>query len=66
MEILPTTNRPLVEARLKPTDIDVVREGQPERLRFSALNARSTPSFSRCRRIVWLMRRHSSGIIVLS
>ncbi|NKL73137.1 HlyD family type I secretion periplasmic adaptor subunit [Rhizobium leguminosarum bv. viciae] len=43
MEILPTTNRPLVEARLKPTDIDVVREGQPARLRFSALNARLTP-----------------------
>ncbi|WP_245484551.1 hypothetical protein [Rhizobium leguminosarum] len=41
MEILPTTNRPLVEARLKPTDIDVVREGQPARLGFSALNARS-------------------------
>nr|WP_064251325.1 HlyD family type I secretion periplasmic adaptor subunit [Rhizobium leguminosarum]OAP88079.1 hemolysin D [Rhizobium leguminosarum] len=43
MDILPTTNRPLVEARLKPTDIDVVRQGQPARLRFSALNARLTP-----------------------
>ncbi|MBB6488513.1 HlyD family type I secretion periplasmic adaptor subunit [Rhizobium lusitanum] len=43
MEILPTSKRPLVEARLKPTDIDVVRVGQPARLRFSALNARYTP-----------------------
>lgn len=43
MEILPTVSRPLVEARLKPTDIDIVRQGQPARLRFSALNARLTP-----------------------
>lgn len=43
MEILPTTKRPLVEAHLKPTDIDVVHVGQAARLRFSALNARLTP-----------------------
>lgn len=43
MEILPTTKRPLVEARLKPTDIDVVHVGQSARLRFSALNTRYTP-----------------------
>ena len=43
MEILPTSKRPLVEAKLKPTDIDVVQIGQAARLRFSALNARYTP-----------------------
>lgn len=43
MEILPTTKSPLVEARLKPTDVDVVHVGQQARLRFSALNARYTP-----------------------
>ena len=43
MEILPTTSRPLVEARLQPNDIDAVRRGQPARLRLTALNARLTP-----------------------
>ncbi|WP_245461294.1 HlyD family type I secretion periplasmic adaptor subunit [Rhizobium sp. WSM1325] len=43
MEILPTTKRPLVEARLQPIDIDVIHIGQRARLRFSALNARLTP-----------------------
>lgn len=46
MEILPTTKRPLVEARLLPTDIDVVHVGQLARLRFTALNARLTPEVS--------------------
>lgn len=43
MEILPTTSRPQIEARLQPADIDVVRVGQPARLRLSALNTRLTP-----------------------
>lgn len=43
MEILPTADKPLVEARLKPTDIDLVHSGQAARLRFLALNARLTP-----------------------
>lgn len=43
MEILPTTESPLIEARLKPTDVDVVKTGQAARLRFVALNARLTP-----------------------
>ncbi|MBX5214019.1 HlyD family type I secretion periplasmic adaptor subunit [Rhizobium sp. NLR10a] len=43
MEILPTSEQPLIEARVKPTDIDVVHIGQTARLRFSALNARLTP-----------------------
>ncbi|UFS80044.1 HlyD family efflux transporter periplasmic adaptor subunit (plasmid) [Rhizobium sp. T1470] len=43
MEILPTTSRPLVEARLQPNDIDAVHKGQEARLRLTALNARLTP-----------------------
>ncbi|ANL50251.1 HlyD family secretion protein (plasmid) [Rhizobium phaseoli] len=43
MEILPTTSRPLVEARLQPNDIDAVHKGQAARLRLTALNARLTP-----------------------
>ncbi|MBY5558860.1 HlyD family type I secretion periplasmic adaptor subunit [Rhizobium leguminosarum] len=43
MEILPTADRPLVEARLQPKDIDVVHSGQHARLRFTALDARRTP-----------------------
>lgn len=43
MEIVPTAKRPLVEARLQLNDIDVVRVGQPARLRLSALNSRLTP-----------------------
>ncbi|MGO7133504.1 HlyD family type I secretion periplasmic adaptor subunit [Rhizobium leguminosarum] len=43
MEILPTTDRPLVEAKVQPKDIDVVHSGQPARLRFTALDARLTP-----------------------
>lgn len=46
MEILPTSQEPLVEAHVKPTDIDVVHVGQTARLRFTALNARLTPEVS--------------------
>ncbi len=41
--ILPTSSELIIEARLNPTDIDLVRPGQPARLRFIALNARKTP-----------------------
>ncbi|WHO82593.1 HlyD family type I secretion periplasmic adaptor subunit [Rhizobium leguminosarum] len=43
MDILPTADRPLVEARLQPKDIDVVHPGQYARLRLTALDARLTP-----------------------
>ena len=33
----------LIEVRLNPTDVDVVKAGQAARLRFVALNARLTP-----------------------
>lgn len=42
-EILPTTDRPEIEARINPRDIDVVTVGQDATLHFSALNARVTP-----------------------
>ncbi|MFZ1773272.1 MAG: HlyD family type I secretion periplasmic adaptor subunit [Rhizobiaceae bacterium] len=42
-ELLPTTSELIVEARLRPQDIDVVRIGQAANMRFSALNSRVTP-----------------------
>lgn len=43
MTILPTDSELIVEARLSPVDVDVVRQGQEASLRFSALNQRTTP-----------------------
>ncbi|MFZ1681213.1 MAG: HlyD family type I secretion periplasmic adaptor subunit [Rhizobiaceae bacterium] len=43
IELLPTSRDLVIEARLRPADIDVVHLGQAARLRFSALNARTTP-----------------------
>lgn len=43
MEILPTESGLVVDARLKPKDVDQVRVGQPAKLRLSALNTRLTP-----------------------
>jgi HlyD family type I secretion membrane fusion protein len=43
LEILPTTEKVIVEARLNPQDIDIVKVGQTARLRLSALNMRLTP-----------------------
>ncbi len=43
MEILPTGDGVLVEARLRPQDVDVIQIGQEARLRLSALNMRVTP-----------------------
>ena len=42
-ELLPTRSELIVEARLDPTDIDIVRQGQKADLHFVALNARTTP-----------------------
>jgi HlyD family type I secretion membrane fusion protein len=46
MEILPTASGLIVDARLRPKDIDQVRAGQPAKLRLSALNMRLTPEIS--------------------
>ena len=43
LELLPTTNDLIIEARLDPREVDVVHIGQKARLRFVALNARKTP-----------------------
>jgi len=43
MEILPTATAPVVDARVRPRDIDAVHVGQHARLRLSALNMRKTP-----------------------
>jgi len=43
MEILPTSAGLVVDAKLRPRDIDQVHVGQPAKLRLSALNARLTP-----------------------
>lgn len=46
MEVVPDTDRLIVEAAISPTDIDQVRAGQSSRLRFSAFNATSTPEIA--------------------
>ncbi|WP_192254347.1 HlyD family type I secretion periplasmic adaptor subunit [Mesorhizobium silamurunense] len=46
MEILPTASGLLVDAKLRPKDVDQVRVGQPAKLRLSALNMRLTPEVS--------------------
>ena len=43
MELLPTTNELIIEARIKPEDIDSIRVGQDANMMFTALNARTTP-----------------------
>ncbi|MCO5130179.1 MAG: HlyD family type I secretion periplasmic adaptor subunit [Xanthobacteraceae bacterium] len=43
MEILPTLSELIVEAHVRPQDIDSVRNGQDVEMLFSALNGRTTP-----------------------
>jgi HlyD family type I secretion membrane fusion protein len=46
LELLPTEAGLLVEARVKPDDIDIVFPGRSAQLRFPALKARTTPTFT--------------------
>ena len=46
MEIVPDTDRMVVEAMIAPTDIDQVRSGQDAMVRFSAFNRASTPEIA--------------------
>ncbi len=46
MNIVPSADRLVIEARVRPTDIDNVRPGQTARLRFPAFSLRSTPELS--------------------
>lgn len=43
LEILPTSGDLIVEVRVAPQDIDVVRPGLTAKVRFTALNTRTTP-----------------------
>jgi HlyD family type I secretion membrane fusion protein len=43
LELLPTNNDLIIEARLDTREVDVIKVGQSARLRFVALNARATP-----------------------
>lgn len=43
LELLPTTDDLIVEAAFDPRHVDSIRSGQSARLRFTALNTRSTP-----------------------
>ncbi|MCU0789880.1 MAG: HlyD family type I secretion periplasmic adaptor subunit [Nitratireductor sp.] len=43
-EILPTSGELVIDARISPQDIDMVRIGQDASVRLSALNARTTPA----------------------
>lgn len=42
-EIVPDDDRLVVEAQVRPTDVDSVTDGQEAELRFSALSSRTTP-----------------------
>jgi HlyD family type I secretion membrane fusion protein len=42
-EILPTTRDLIIEAKVRPQDIDAMQIGQEASLRFTALNQRTTP-----------------------
>lgn len=46
MEIVPDSDRLIVESAISPTDVDQVRKGQRARIRFSAFNASSTPEYT--------------------
>jgi HlyD family secretion protein len=43
MEILPVTDELIIEARVRPQDIDSVKHGQHAMVRLTALNQRVTP-----------------------
>lgn len=43
LEIVPTKDRLIVEAKVRPQDIDVVAVGQQADIRFTAFNQRTTP-----------------------
>lgn len=43
VEMLPTTRELIIEAQVRPQDIDLLRVGQEANMLFSALNARTTP-----------------------
>ena len=43
LEILPTSDELIISARVSPQDVDIITVGQQASIRFSALNASTTP-----------------------
>ncbi|PHQ67062.1 MAG: hypothetical protein COB92_05540, partial [Robiginitomaculum sp.] len=43
LQIIPTNERLIIEARIQPIDIDQVYVGQPARINLSAFSQRTTP-----------------------
>jgi membrane fusion protein, type I secretion system len=46
MDIVPRNDTLAIDAKVSPTDIDVVRPGLPVTLKFTALNQRTTPTIA--------------------
>jgi HlyD family type I secretion membrane fusion protein len=46
LDIVPANDNPLIEAKLRPLDIDAVRPGLPAKVRLSALKQRNAPELS--------------------
>lgn len=46
MQIVPTNDKLVVEARVSPGDIDQIYPGQPARIRFSAFDRNTTPELN--------------------
>ena len=45
LDIVPSNDRMVVEARVRPEEIDQVHKGLPAEVRFTAFNSRNTPVF---------------------
>ena len=45
LDIVPKDDKMIVEARVRPEDIDVVHKGLPAEVRFTSFNSRTTPVF---------------------
>ncbi len=46
LQLVPETDALIIEARLSPTDIDQIEDGQPAVITFSAFNQRTTPQLN--------------------
>lgn len=46
MEVVPSDDRLVIDGRIAPTDIESVAPGQAAEVRFTALNARTTPTLA--------------------
>lgn len=46
LDIVPKDDKMIVEARVRPEDIDIVHKGLPAEVRFTSFNSRTTPVFN--------------------